>query len=149
MKLICAVCKYEIGTVKEGTTTPVRGANFGSKDLKHGYPEPFYPLAPVDHLYCPICNKSPFVSVEPDVVRFLTDDFEEMLIGVNGVVKGSKVIVPDVVLPEVPEGVESVKRELPVGSGKTETVQPVKDEVKTKPATKKPVKKAATKTLSK
>lgn len=61
MKLICDKCNYAIATIDKNIKMPVQGSMFTSKDPKHGFPPPWSPVAVPEFMYCPMCNKRPFV----------------------------------------------------------------------------------------
>lgn len=71
MKAKCEICNELIGSVEpDKLTLPLKGEMFGSPDLEHGYPRPFFAEATYEFMRCPFGPHRPILL--PD--RILTDE---------------------------------------------------------------------------
>lgn len=66
--LLCEICGAELGTFDlKDVKFPLQGSMFGA--LRPGYPPPFNPTLPWDFLYCPLCTKRAFITVNHIVAK--------------------------------------------------------------------------------
>lgn len=66
--LLCEICGAELGTFNlKDIKFPLQGSMFGG--LRPGYPPPFNPVLPWEFLYCPMCTKRAFITVNHIVAK--------------------------------------------------------------------------------
>lgn len=85
LKLVCDKCKYEIASLSKDIRTPLIGAMFLSKDIKHSFPPPWSPVVTPEHMYCPMCQFRPFPLPENNMVKIMTNECD-MVITTGGLV---------------------------------------------------------------
>lgn len=74
LKLKCAICHYDIASITPDIKVPIIGAMFGSKDEKHGFPAPWSPVVTPEHMFCPMCQKRPFLLPEDGKILLDTNE---------------------------------------------------------------------------
>jgi hypothetical protein len=86
MKLICHACKYEVAETRD-LALPLTGAMFVSRDPAHGVPAPWSPVVTWEYMFCPMCQRRPFLDPAPDGTIIMNTDSGIIAVTQKGIVK--------------------------------------------------------------